>query len=71
MAQVYRILVMDLVARDPQRPDGGEEGLREAAAWAGRPYRRYGYRLRKIDNHLGVHYSRVSRCLKRAEQRDV
>ena len=31
-------------------------------------YRRYGYRLREIAEHLGVHYATVSRRLKRAEQ---
>lgn len=39
-------------------------GLRQA-------YRRYGYRLREIAEHLGVHYATVSRRLKRAEQGDV
>lgn len=34
-------------------------------------YRRYGYRLREIAAHLGVHYATVSRQLKRAEQSDV
>lgn len=31
-------------------------------------YRRYGYRLTDIADHLGVHYATVSRRLKRAEQ---
>jgi putative transposase len=34
-------------------------------------YRRYGYRLGEIADHLGVHYATVSRRLKRAEQTDV
>ncbi|MGH7256385.1 MAG: REP-associated tyrosine transposase [Nitrospirales bacterium] len=33
-------------------------------------YRRYGYRLREIADHLGVHYATVSRQLKRTEQHD-
>lgn len=31
-------------------------------------YRQYGYRLREIADHLGVHYATVSRRLKQAEQ---
>ncbi len=34
-------------------------------------YRRYGYRLREIAEHLGVHYMTVSRRLKQAESRDA
>ena len=34
-------------------------------------YRRYGYRLAAIAEHLGVHYATVSRRLKRAEEADV
>jgi putative transposase len=34
-------------------------------------YRRYGYRMAEIAGHLGVHYSTVSRRLRRAERRDV
>lgn len=34
-------------------------------------YRRYGYRLWEIAQHLGVHYATVSRHLKRAEARHV
>ena len=34
-------------------------------------YRRYGYRLTEIADHLGVHYGTVSRRLKEAEQADV
>jgi REP element-mobilizing transposase RayT len=34
-------------------------------------YRRYGYRLREIAAHLGVHYATISRRLGRAERRDV
>ena len=34
-------------------------------------YRRYGYRLAAIAEHLGVHYATVSRRLKQAEQADV
>ncbi len=33
----------------------------------GQAYREYGYRLREIAQHLGVHYATVSRRLKRAE----
>lgn len=36
-----------------------------------RAYRRYGYRQREIAEHLGVHYTTVSRWLKRAESRDA
>ena len=36
-----------------------------------RAYRRYGYRLREIAEHLRVHYATVSRRLKQAESRDV
>ena len=34
-------------------------------------YRRHGYRLAEIADHLGVHYATVSRHLKQAEQADV
>jgi putative transposase len=34
-------------------------------------YRRHGYRLAEIADHLGVHYATVSRRLKTAEQQDV
>ena len=34
-------------------------------------YRRYGYRMAEIGVHLGVHYSTVSRWLRRAEKVDV
>ena len=34
-------------------------------------YRQYGYRLREIAEHLGVHEVTVSRRLKRAEQGPV
>lgn len=34
-------------------------------------YRRHGYRLAEIAEHLGVHYSTVSRRLKQAEQTDA
>ena len=34
-------------------------------------YRRHGYRLAEIADHLGVHYATVSRRLKQAEQDDV
>ncbi len=34
-------------------------------------YRQYGYRLREIADHLGVHYATVSRRLKQAEQRNI
>jgi DNA-binding transcriptional regulator LsrR (DeoR family) len=34
-------------------------------------YRQYGYRLREIAAHLGVHEVTVSRRLKRAEQTPV
>lgn len=34
-------------------------------------YRRHGYRLIEIADHLGVHYATVSRWLKTAEQQDV
>lgn len=34
-------------------------------------YRQYGYRLREIAEHLGVHYATVSRRLKQAEQSTV
>jgi REP element-mobilizing transposase RayT len=34
-------------------------------------YRQYGYRLREIAEHLGVHYATVSRRLKQAEQANV
>lgn len=34
-------------------------------------YRRYGYRMVEISEHLGVHYSTVSRRLKQAEKTDV
>lgn len=33
-------------------------------------YRKYGYRLWEIGNHLGVHYSTVSRLLRCAEEQD-
>lgn len=44
---------------------GGEARLIAVA------YRRYGYRLAEIADHLGVHYATVSRRLKQAEQADV
>ena len=34
-------------------------------------YRRYGYRMNEIAEHLGVHYSTVSRRLRHAEKDDV
>jgi putative transposase len=34
-------------------------------------YRQYGYRLREIADHLGVHEATVSRRLKRAEQQQA
>ena len=34
-------------------------------------YRRHGYRLAEIADHLGVHYATVSRHLKQAEQADI
>ena len=34
-------------------------------------YRRHGYRLAEIADHLGVHYATVSRRLKQAEQAEV
>ena len=34
-------------------------------------YRRYGYRMNQIAEHLGVHYSTVSRRLRHAEKDDV
>lgn len=34
-------------------------------------YRRYGYRLREIADHVGVHYATVSRQLKREEAKNV
>ncbi len=34
-------------------------------------YRQYGYRLREIAEHLGVHEVTVSRRLTHAEQEDV
>jgi putative transposase len=46
---------------------GGREwrkGLLEA-------YQRYGYRLREIADHVGVHYATVSRQLKKMEERNV
>jgi RNA polymerase sigma factor (sigma-70 family) len=33
-------------------------------------YRRFGYRLKEIADHLGVHYATVSRRLTRAEEKD-
>jgi len=32
---------------------------------------RYGYRLREIADHVGVHYATVSRQLKKMEARNV
>ena len=34
-------------------------------------YRRYGYRMIEIAEHLGVHYATVSRRVRRAEKADV
>jgi REP element-mobilizing transposase RayT len=34
-------------------------------------YRQYGYRLREIADHLGVHYATVSRRLKQAESANI
>jgi DNA-binding MarR family transcriptional regulator len=34
-------------------------------------YRRYGYRMAEIAEHIKVHYSTVSRRLKRAEEDDM
>ena len=34
-------------------------------------YRRHGYRLTEIADHLGVHYATVSRRLKQAEKTDA
>jgi hypothetical protein len=34
-------------------------------------YRKYGYRLWEIAEHLGMHYSTVSRLLRRAEEQDL
>lgn len=45
-------------------------GKRATAAGLRRAYRRYGYRLREIAEHLGIHYATVSRHLKQAEERD-
>mgnify|MGYP000901340687 CR=1 FL=1 len=45
---------------------GGDEARRIAVA-----YRQYGYRLREIAEHLGIHEVTVSRRLKRAEQEPV
>jgi len=42
----------------------GRRGWRQGLMTA---YRRYGYRLQEIANHAGVHYSTVSRELKRQE----
>ena len=33
-------------------------------------YQAYGYRLREIAQHLGVHYTTVSRWLRKAETHD-
>ena len=53
--------------RQPLRPllrDCVKSGTPEEI---GQAYREYGYRLREIAQHLGVHYATVSRRLKRAE----
>jgi hypothetical protein len=33
-------------------------------------YSNYGYTLKEIAEHLGVHYATISRAIKRAEQRN-
>ena len=47
---------------------GGERDLEGAILEA---YRRYGYRMTEIAEHLDVHYSTVSRRLKRAEKNNT
>ncbi len=51
--------------RDLFQRRGGENRLIYVA------YRRYGYRLKEIAEHLGVHYATISRRLKQAEQVNV
>jgi REP-associated tyrosine transposase len=57
-------------ARRPELKDllGGKRNLDSAIVAA---YSRYGYRMAEIAEHLDVHYSTVSRRLKRAEKGDV
>ena len=47
---------------------GGKKNLDRAI---GEAYRRYGYRMVEIAEHLGVHYSTVSRRLRQAEKGNV
>ena len=46
-------------------------GQRDQAQGILEAYRRYGYRMIEIAEHLGVHYATVSRRLRRTEQADV
>lgn len=54
-----------LVSRPPIEDIFGAAPKERAIATA---YREYGYRLREIANYLGVHYSTVSRRLKKQEE---
>lgn len=61
------------VQTQAQRPSLGQlfRGTRGRERALLQAYRRYGYRLWEIAQHLGVHYATVSRHLKRAEGRHV
>ena len=66
-------VIRDIPRRQTQRPS-----LRALFQRKGKPtrlihtaYRQYGYRLREIAEHLGVHAATVSGRLRQAEQADV
>ena len=56
------------VQRDPVRPRLEALLDRRAARGIAVAYRRHGYRLREIAEHLGVHYATVSRRLRKVEE---